>query len=117
MKNLLFTLFLICICFIESKGDIKKTILHNNVAHTINDTVDVINQFSDNLTQQEVSIIQTFAKQATIDTTHSYGDGLYFSRLSKGDTILDYHFIDWGLQLFRLYVVCPEGTESKQTNK
>ena len=32
MKNLLFTLFLICISFIESKGGIEKTILHNNVA-------------------------------------------------------------------------------------
>lgn len=107
------SLFLICLFSIESKGDINKTLSNTSVAHTINDTVVILNQWSEDLTEDEIEMVQLTCKGAVKESLIQGKNGTYIQTLSKGNLVIEYSFVDWGLQLFYIYVVYTEDTESK----
>lgn len=62
MKNLLYTLFLICICFIESNGGIENNISFEDAQAQPTDSVwvTIVNAWSWEVTEQEATMINDF---------------------------------------------------------
>lgn len=62
MKNLLFTLFLICICFIESNGGIEKNISFEDAQAQPTDSVwlTIVNVWAYNVTEEQATMINDF---------------------------------------------------------
>ena len=62
MKNLLYTLFLICICFIESNGGIENNISFKDAQAQPTDSVwvTIVNAWSWEVTEQEATMINDF---------------------------------------------------------
>ena len=62
MKNLLFTLFLICICFIESNGGIENNISFEDAQAQPTDSVwvTIVNAWAWEVTEQEATMINDF---------------------------------------------------------
>ena len=66
MKNLLFTLFLICISFIESKGEIENNNSFNDERTLSTDSVweTIVNVWAYNVTEQEANLINDFVSSS-----------------------------------------------------
>ena len=66
MKNLLFTLFLICICFIESNGGIENNVSFKDTQAQPKDSVwvTIVNAWEWNATQEEVNQINSFKESS-----------------------------------------------------
>ena len=113
LRLLSLSLFLICLFSIESKGDINKTLSRISVAPTVNDTVVILNKWSEDLTEDEIGIVQLSCKGAVKESLIEGKNGTYIQKLSKGNLVIEYSFVDWDLQLFQIYVVYTEDTEFK----
>ena len=63
MKNLLYTLFLICICFIESNGGIENNISFEDAQAQPTDSVwvTIVNAWSWEVTEQEAKLMNDFS--------------------------------------------------------
>jgi len=62
MKNLLYTLFLICICFIESNGGIENNISFKDAQVQSTDSVwvTIVNVWAYNVTDEQATMINDF---------------------------------------------------------
>lgn len=62
MKNLLYTLFLICICFIESNGGIENNISFEDAQAQSKDSVwvTIVNVWAYNVTEEQATMINDF---------------------------------------------------------
>ena len=62
MKNLLYTLFLICICFIESNGGIENNISFEDAQAQPTDSVwvTIVNVWAYNVTDEQATMINDF---------------------------------------------------------
>lgn len=74
MKNLLYTLFLICICFVESNGGIENNISYN-VAPADSSFYTVIYEWDSTITESDKQYINYFAANSDSSWVELY-DGL-----------------------------------------
>lgn len=76
------------------------------------ETVELINKFSDDLTEVEIGMIQKFANK-TADTSYYHNEQETIKIYLHGDTTLEYYNVDWDLYYFNMYVTQPKKTTSK----
>lgn len=98
MKNLLFTLFLICISFIESKGEIENNNSFNSERTLSTDSVweTIINAWAYNVTEQEANLINEFV---------SSSDSLWTEKDNGWNMV---YFTNTALDTVVIYEVSPE---------
>lgn len=98
MKNLLFTLFLICISFIESKGEIENNNSFNDERTLSTDSVweTIVNAWAYNVTEQEANLINEFV---------SSSDSLWTEKDNGWNMV---YFTNTALDTVVIYEVSPE---------
>lgn len=89
MKNLLYTLFLICICFIESNGGVENNISYD-VAPTDSVWYTVVNAWESEVTEEQYDLMDYFTLERADSIWLEYEDGweALFVTNAMFDTIL-----------------------------
>ena len=91
MKNLLFTLFLICICFIESNGGIENNISFEDAQAQPTDSVwvTILNVWAHNVTEEQAILMNDFSLSAdSIWTEEDRGWSMLYRTNQAFDTVM-----------------------------
>ena len=104
MKNLLYTLFLICICFIESNGGIENNISFEDAQAQPTDSVwvTIINVWAYNVTDEQATMINDFV----------LGSDSVWSEKDKGWDMV--YFTNTAFDTVAVFETDPEGDAGYQ---
>lgn len=104
MKNLLYTLFLICICLVESNGGIENNISFNDAYTQPTDSVweTVVNVWAYEVTEEQAELINSFV--ASSDSV--------WTELDKGWSMV--YFTNTAFDTVAVFETDPEGDAGYQ---